>query len=58
MVSIAAEDQMDLAKSGQENDAAFGPEGQAVFYEVIKLTSDYEKIEGRVRPDLSYSPKE
>ena len=58
MVSIAGEDQIDIASRGKENDEAFGPEGQAIFYEVIKLTSDYEKVEGRVRPDLSYFPKE
>jgi hypothetical protein len=57
MVSIAGKDDIEIAQNGKANDEAFGPDGQATFYKVIALTSRYDQVEGRIRPDLSYSPK-
>jgi hypothetical protein len=54
MISIAAKDDLEIAQNGKINDAAFGDEGQATFYKVISLTNRYDKVEGRIRPDLSY----
>ncbi len=57
MVSISGSDSVEIAQNGKSNDEAFGEEGQAVFYQVIQLTSRYDQVQARVRPDLSYSPK-
>ena len=57
MVSISGKDGLEIAQNGKANDEAFGQDGKAVFFKVIQLTSRYDQVEGRVRPDLSYSPK-
>ena len=40
-----------------ENDKILGEEGNTAFFDLIKLTSRYDQVEARLRPDLSYSPK-
>ena len=57
MVTIAAKDGLEIAQNGKINDEAFGDDGKAAFFKVISLTSKYDQVEGRVRPDLSYNPK-
>lgn len=58
MVSISGKNPVELAQNGEANDKKFGDEGQATFYKVIGLTTKYDKLEGRYRPDLSYYPKQ
>ncbi len=57
MVSISAKDDVEIAQNGKANDEAFGKDGEAVFFNVIQLTTRYDQVTGRVRPDLSYYPK-
>ena len=57
MVSIAANDDLEIAQNGKANNKAFGEEGDATFFKVISLASRYDQVNGRIRPDLSYAPK-
>ncbi|WP_191860923.1 hypothetical protein [Hanstruepera ponticola] len=57
MVSISGKDGLEIAQNGKLNDETFTEEDQANFFKVIQSTTRYDKIEGRVRPDLSYQPK-
>ncbi|OUS00013.1 hypothetical protein A9Q86_11255 [Flavobacteriales bacterium 33_180_T64] len=56
MVSIAGTDDIAIAKGGKENDELLGDEKDAIFFNVIKLTTKYDQVEGEIRPDLSYYP--
>ena len=56
MVSIAGKDDVDIATGGQENDKLFGEDKGDTFFNVIKLTTKYDQVEGTIRPDLSYYP--
>ncbi|WP_353780033.1 hypothetical protein [Winogradskyella sp. 3972H.M.0a.05] len=56
MVSIAGKDDIAVAQGGKENDEILGDERQATFYKVISLTTKYDQVNGRLRPDLSYTP--
>lgn len=56
MVSVAGEDNMDIAMIGKENDKLLGEERGPTFFNMIKLTSRYDQVEGQIRPDLSYYP--
>lgn len=58
MVSISGSDDLAIAQGGEENDKALGDEKDATFWNVIKLTTKYDQVEGDVRPDLSYYPSE
>jgi hypothetical protein len=55
MVAISGDSEMAIAKGGEANDKLLGDEKDAVFYEVIKLTTKYDQVEAMVRPDLSYN---
>lgn len=57
MVAVSGENELELAQNGQDNDKKLGPESQATFYKVIGLTTKYEQLEGRFRPEISYQPK-
>ncbi|OUR91781.1 hypothetical protein A9Q87_08210 [Flavobacteriales bacterium 34_180_T64] len=57
MVSIAGTSDMSIAQGGMENDKLLGDEKDATFFNVIKLTTKYDQVEGTIRPDLSYYPK-
>ncbi|WP_298901553.1 hypothetical protein [uncultured Psychroserpens sp.] len=56
MVSIAGKDDVAIAMGGKENDEIFGDDKGDTFFNVIKLTSKYDQVEGDIRPDLSYTP--
>lgn len=56
MVSISGDDDLDIAQGGKENDELLGDDKGATFYNVIKLTTKYDQVEGDIRPDLSYYP--
>ncbi|WP_223035065.1 hypothetical protein [Hanstruepera marina] len=58
MVAIAGKDNLEIAQNGKLNDETFTDEDQATFFKVIQLALRYDKIEGRIRPDLSYQPKQ
>ena len=58
MVAIAGASEMDIVQDGEDNDKLLGGEKDAVFWDVIKLTSRYDQVEGNLRPDLSYWPEE
>lgn len=57
MVAIASKDPLDQAQMSKENDVLLGEDGnkamQALFGNLLK----YEVYEGRMRPDMAYSPK-
>jgi len=57
MVAIAGSSEMSIAEGGEENDKLLGDEKDAVFWDVIKLTSKYDQVEADIRPDLSYNPE-
>lgn len=57
LVTIRAKDGLEIEQIGKVNDKAFGDEGKSVFFDVIKLTSRYDQVDARLRPDLSYYPK-
>lgn len=56
MVSIAGVDDIDIATTGKENNELLGEERGPTFFNMIKLTTRYDQVEGEVRPDLSYYP--
>ena len=56
MVSIAGEDDVAIAQGGKDNDAILGDAKGPTFYNVIKLTTRYDAVNGTIRPDLSYYP--
>lgn len=55
MVAIAGTDDLSVAQGGHENDKLLGEDKDAVFWEVIKLATKYDQVEGTMRPDLSYT---
>lgn len=57
MVAVAAKDPVDMAQKGADNDKLLGEEGDKTFGALFGNLSKYEKVEGRIRPDLGYSPK-
>ena len=56
MVAIAAKDAGDYAKKLADNNALLGDEWAKTFNNFMGDLIDYEQIEGRVRPDMGYSP--
>ncbi|RKE94693.1 hypothetical protein [Ichthyenterobacterium magnum] len=57
MVAISGKDDLAIAQGGKDNDELLGDAKGPTFFNVIKLTTKYDMVEGRVRPDLSYYPK-
>lgn len=55
IVSIAAKDEMDMARKSEENRKLLGEEGQKVMYELFENVEKIEEIEGEMRPDLATS---
>lgn len=58
MVSVSGSSNLEIAETGDKNDKIFGKEGDAAFWNVIKLTSNYDQVNAKIRPELSYTPKE
>jgi len=58
LVAISGEDELDIATRGKVNDVTLGDERKAIMHKVFKNCLRYEKLEGNVRPDLTYSPKQ
>lgn len=57
MVAIAAKDAGDYAKKIADNNALLGEEWAKTFNKFMGALLDYEQLEGRVRPDMGYSPQ-
>ncbi|MCM4153250.1 hypothetical protein DHD05_16790 [Arenibacter sp. N53] len=57
MVAIAAKDAADYANKITENNTLMGPEWQSTFSNFMGSLIEYELVEGRMRPDMAYSPK-
>lgn len=57
MVAVAAKNSQDYADKGIENNALLGDAGKKAIGEMYYNTLRYEKLEGEIRPDLSYSSK-
>lgn len=53
---ISAKDAEDYARLSTENDKLLGDEGKQKFRELMDLVSDYRNTQGRMRPDLAYTP--
>ena len=56
MVAVAAKDPIDMAQRGADNDKLLGEEGNKTFGTLFNNLSKYEKVEGRIRSELGYSP--
>lgn len=57
LVSIAAKDAMDYAKTEAETMELLGDEGKKALDELFGSSLKYTVIEGNMRPDLAYKPK-
>ncbi|NOY47241.1 MAG: hypothetical protein GXO84_03355 [Chlorobi bacterium] len=57
MVAVAAKDAEDMEKKSKANEALMGKELQETLNQLYFNSLRYEKLEGDIRPDLSYSPK-
>jgi hypothetical protein len=57
LVSIAAKDAMDYAKTEVETMELIGDEGKRVLDELFGSSLKYKVIDGYMRPDLAYKPK-
>ncbi|APX99980.1 hypothetical protein [Lacinutrix venerupis] len=58
MVSVAGKDKLEIAQIDKIEEKQLGEELDPTMFNVIALSTKYEKVEARVRPDLSYYPKE
>lgn len=56
IITVRGKDGLEIEKNGKINDEAFGDESQETFFNVIKLTSKYDQVDARIRPELSYYP--
>lgn len=56
LVAIAAKDAVDYATKVEENNALLGEEWGRIFGDFQASLLEYEIIEGRMRPDMAYSP--
>ena len=56
MVAIAAKSPADYAEKIEQNNALLGQEWQKIYGEFMDTMLDYEVVEGRMRPDMGYSP--
>ena len=56
MVAIAAKDAIHYATQTQENDALLGEDGKKTMGNLFSNLLKYEVFEGRMRPDMAYSP--
>jgi hypothetical protein len=57
MVAIAAEGAADYAGKIGSNNESLGEEWQNTYSDFISSLKKYEAFEGRMRPDMGYSPK-
>lgn len=53
---ISAKDAEEYARLSAENNMVLGDEGRMKFQEILDLVSDYRNIQGKMRPDLAYTP--
>ena len=60
VVSIAAKDEVDFAKTNKESEEALGTfeERWEAFSQVMDYASGMDEYSGEMRPDLAYAPKE
>lgn len=58
LVSIPAKGEIDSATRSKANQDVLGPDRYKTFNKVINYTEKMEEFRGKMRPDLSYSPKE
>lgn len=56
MVAIAAGDAADYATKIEENNQMMGEDWQKTYGEFMESLEKYEVFEGRMRPDMAYSP--
>lgn len=57
MVAIAAKDAGDYAAKIARNNELMGEDWQNAYYDFMSALEEYEAFEGRMRPDMAYSPK-
>jgi len=58
MVAVAAKDVTDMELKGKTNEALLGDALQEALNELYFSSLRYEKLEGNIRPDISYSPNQ
>jgi len=56
MVAIAAKNASDYAAKIEENNTLMGDEWQNTYSDFMATLQKYESFEGRMRPDMAYSP--
>lgn len=57
MVAMSAKDELDMAQMDAENTETLGEEWGPLVGELLKYTTAYQQLTGRMRPDLSYSAR-
>ena len=53
LVSIAAKDELDMAKNAKDNEEVLGEERQKIMFDLFQNVLNIEEIEGEMRPDLT-----
>ena len=57
VVVISAKNGLDYAQKSEENRNLLGNDFKLKFDDLYSLLSNYSEISGKMRPDLSYTPK-
>ncbi|MBD0822591.1 hypothetical protein [Aestuariibaculum marinum] len=57
IVAVSSKDEIDGATKSKENEKLLGPDSWDTFKKVMDYTERFEEVNGRMRPDLSYAPK-
>ena len=52
-MSIAAKDELDMAKNAKDNEEVLGEERQKIMFDLFQNVLNIEEIEGEMRPDLT-----
>ena len=58
LVSVAAKDAVDSETRAKANQEVLGPDRYETFNKVMSYVEEWIEHKGRMRPDLSYMPKE
>ena len=58
MVAMSSKDAIDAATKEKANQETLGPDRYETFNKVLSNASKWKEVTGKIRRDLSYSPKE
>jgi len=57
IVAMSSKDEIDSAQKSKANTELLGPERFDVFKKMMAYAERMEDTDGKIRPDLAYSPK-